>query len=220
MTERYAHSSIEALALRKEARESWEYVISDRIVYLSELANLDLGIAKDYGCGRLWFEVYFRVHDSSGDADFKAIIEFAHRPPRCGPGRQPKSQVPCGGSDELMFIEPVQFVKDAKQFLGIPSLVRLKVLNRSHGFDGDPINSAAEASRIGLPVQRKSVVAVDGVSCEVDQEAGQMIEGRSHIVAGVAHDQAEMNGRVCENLHAEDIAAIFGIEIASDSGWP
>jgi hypothetical protein len=72
--------TVSPLALRKEARKSWDYFVSDKVVHLAELprlnCNITLSIPEQY-C-RLWFwiELYVRLK-GEGHTDFYAVIEHA-----------------------------------------------------------------------------------------------------------------------------------------------
>jgi hypothetical protein len=68
--------------LREEARESWDHVISDKIIYLSEPVHgeseIPHEISKKYLQSEVWFEVHITcVKGNNREMHFDAILEMA-----------------------------------------------------------------------------------------------------------------------------------------------
>ena len=117
--------------LLKEARKSWDYIVSDKFVYVLDTMPLNLnslvGIAKSYAHGDSWMEFHLTLHGER-ETHYVILVE-SHQ--FAGNGVR-KSEVNASAVDgnTPVFVDVAQFVEFPQQIglnaCSIPSVMRLK----------------------------------------------------------------------------------------------
>ena len=126
-------NAVSSARLREEARKSWNYFISDEVVYEAELRDAERikpqeGYVKDYIEGRLWFEV---VALGVGNQELKLVWLVEVCPRELVVATEPNPDFPTDRSDNPMLVFVRQLGEDAEkfEFRPIRSVVRLKPFN-------------------------------------------------------------------------------------------
>lgn len=116
--------------LFEEARKSWDYVVSDELVYVGYLDNVQLDnmhVAKQYAQGAGRVEIHLTLHGKR-NAHFCAIVRRCHfRDVHYG-GRKLKHNIAAGRRDASVLVKVAHLVKAPEKMLlnRIRSIVWLK----------------------------------------------------------------------------------------------
>jgi hypothetical protein len=127
--------------LREEARKSWDYVISDKIIYLSQAPDFNLEcprFTEKYFSRDLWFEVHFTCPCiTERESHFQMIWEMANISTECAPvgSAEISGNIVVGAGRAPMFVERPEFIQLPEGVIPkrISSEIRLKrVENACH----------------------------------------------------------------------------------------
>ncbi len=220
--------------LREESHKSWQHSVSDEIVYLPEAVPvLDerIGIgdriapAEIYRNGDAWVELQFILVGERG-AYYVAIIESLNRDVLpCGFRKVNQNFSPVGRNPPVLVevthsVEPPQRMS----FVGCPSVIRLKRFDLSDGIVRDILDLSRPP--LDVPVgfgQLREDRELGAVSREfrnlerqVRQTPDQLIQGGSHTVERIAHDQTR-GVRDIVMLEAKDVPLSFQIIVTLKS---
>jgi hypothetical protein len=127
---------VDIWALRKEARESWDHTLSDKVIYLSESSHGDLELshvlAKKYLDGDFWFEIHWTfVERGYGEMHFNCICEVA--------------QVSLPALKREVEVKRVGIARNRPVFVHAPELIKLP-----EGVTTKSVSSQVRLKRINL----------------------------------------------------------------------
>lgn len=187
--------------LREEARESWDHVISDKIIYLSEPrhGNLKLShvFAEQYFEGKVWFEVHWTfVKGDNREMHFLCICEVS--PVSFPSGKREMDSERVGiHRNRPMFIHGPEFIKLPEGIVPkrVASEVRLKRVNLGcHcGWEEpslDFVNVVPDLGDGKLNLPLLSVSESSGRR-EVGQGPSQLVESRPQTANEVANEHRD-----------------------------
>lgn len=195
---RTAQTEFRPVRLREEAIKSWEYLISDKIVYFREDFEGDNGrdarliTPERYMNREVWFEVIFLDRASQFNV---AVIEYAGDLEKIGKGFR---EGDTSNRDNAVFLGVVNGVEQPQQIRGVPSIVRLKTL---HDFSRrfwnlpDPV-----LGRLGIPLasdapnHRKRGVSGGSDVIDASQLPREMVETGTHVVDRIASNYSPFEG--------------------------
>lgn len=197
--------------LLKEARESWDYIVSDKVVYSLDPLDVALdpagGIAKRYLEAHVWIECQIFLQRER-EAYYTAIIEMSMDRgsfrQRRGPRNRAQIELSNGATDGHMAVlvdiaHGVQFPQQmSMDGIGVGSVIRLK---RFDNVDGRRRNSPGE---IGKPPSGFGVAHIKdrelrplGIGkAQLGQTPHELIEGRAQTVEEISRNQPEASGRL------------------------
>lgn len=221
--------SVGIWALREEARKSWDYIVSDKVVYFFEPleANFERApiFSKRYLHGDVWLEVHWtQPSPEQGELHFESILEVTQEilP---SPHRKANIQGTGGNGDGSMLIQGPEFMQLPKGVIpvGIPSVVRLKRVNVScHcGWEQtEPI----PVIRIIQSSHRKGDIALlsvreDALRVKMGQSPRQLVERRAETADEVPEEHSE---RFWGGLHPDSPDFEYPFEICftgNGVGW-
>jgi hypothetical protein len=196
--------------LLKEARESWDYFISDEIVYAAEIRDGQPlkrreGYLDSYISGRLWFEVVARRVKGNPQRFMWLVESCPYGLPSCI-----ESDVHLGTNEgnDAMFVFITQLPEDAEKFQFIPlrSIVWLKIIDSAKDRVGNKIPVTLGYSPKKGVIRRTCVSAVfngelDGPcplwsrsgSCVrdmlLDKRPSDVIKGGPQVAQDIANKQ-------------------------------
>jgi hypothetical protein len=137
------NTHVEIWGLRKEAREAWDYVRRDELVYFTEscLGNLEQAhvFPKHYLQRDLWLEIHWTtIGFDEREMHFQSIVEYFDKPMPltfAADGTIGKNEFDRGSVDRYgsMLVEYPEFIELPEQVIhvGIPSIERLKPVELS-----------------------------------------------------------------------------------------
>jgi hypothetical protein len=217
--------SIGIWGLREEARKSWDYVISDEIVYFAEpvQGNREVAhvVSKKYFEGDLWFEIHITFpSDGQGETHLEVVLELMHV---FGPTSQGKVQTDRTrvNRDRAVLVHGPEFVQLPKEVVpvGIPSVIRLKkVDNLCHcGWKKSEPVSVVSIVNSGTREGDVSFISLgkDTLGIEMRQGPCQLIQGRSQATYEVSEQHWNQIGPTI-NLDPANVKEIFKIVIIDD----
>jgi hypothetical protein len=204
--------------LLKEARESWKYAVSDKII---DPLNLDerafdscFGVSKDYLDGRVWIEIYL-TFETNGHYHFVAILDGDIR---LGTSREDGSEVghAAVNRNPSVFIDIAQQIQPPKKVIldrcPIRSMVRLNRFDDADCLCGySPRKTAKPLFFIGGDLIDDRKLSVNGViESQPGQSKGELIQGRASAIEKIAENE---NGPVrnVQDLLPDDIESILKI---------
>ena len=198
--------------LFEEAREAWEYFVSDKFVYVGDLFNRQLdpvmNIAKQYADGAIRVECHFTFH-GEWNAHFCAIAE---RFPFCDIHdglRKLKINVAAGRRNPPVLVKNAHFIEAPKQMLlnGIRSIVRLKRIDDSNcicGYSPQILPKTLTPGGSNGVMNRKLCVVGERTTALPSQCENQLIQGRPETVKQIPGDKGQSVGNFHE-LKLQDI---------------
>lgn len=194
--------------VRKEARETWDYFVSDEIVYVVQEKNIETGtqpfnILNRYLNGNLWVELVFRhgIEGPLGECQHRALFEPT---PECnfvlGQGDNALME---DRNQDSMLVKPGQVIQDAQEkvWRGIPSIVRLKAFNDLSGVGSNRPGGADEHLRGGRSITEDGecdaslILFSPGNARNKRQLPRYVIERRSEIRNNISDNQAPCDWR-------------------------
>jgi hypothetical protein len=210
--------------LREEARESWDYAVSDKFVYSFDSGEVGLDfpkeIAKLYLEGHAWVECHLTFH-AERDIHYQVLAEKefglrdGHR--SCNHASHPVN----GNSHVLVdiakFVQPPQ--KKALNIRTVRSVVRLKRFDDGHCLCGYTPSLPLESLDIALLKNRELSafgIGGGGSSRGFCQTPNKLVEGGSEIVKNVSSNEGEPV-RDCRMYHPDDMPLIFNVILTSES---
>ncbi len=210
--------------LREEARKSWDYFISDEIVYAAELRDGEVpggqrGYIETYVEHGLWFEVVARGANNEGkfvyivEAESQSFVSTA------------KAEVndSTHGRDNAMLVFISQLPEDAEKFHFRPlsSIVWLKSFDLMMCSGEDKLESAPPALRVppsrrggtewelnAFRIPRKEFVPRLG-HMQHGKLPSNMVEGSAEVAENVTDNQAPIAPHVPTDLEpVEDVSLL------------
>ena len=193
-----------AQRLRDEARESWDYFISDQVVYVAQLKGAKSPAApyrwvRDYVEGSFWFEVILYSRPRKNPL---AVWLIESGTQNLGlRGAHAKAHQAFDGDDQSVFIDAREFIEDSEQFEFRPlrSVVWLKRLD---GIDCGGKNALAdpELSRDVPEGKRDAAFVVGGdeslgyLRLPLGKSPSDVIQGRSQVGHDIPDHEAPRRG--------------------------
>lgn len=217
--------------LLKEARESWDHVISDKVVSGPDPVELALNaegqIAKNYIEGGGWLEIHF-VLEFNRDYYFCAIIESLYGDGRSNlrrdrtPYNVLQSKNRSMNGDSSMLVEVAHGVETPQQVApygcGISSVIRLKILNDSDCFRRNSeslINECLSAFGIVSVLDRELGPNRAGQS-EFCKSPNCLVQGRPQTVEQIPDDERHSIGGLFHG-NPDFVPSIFKVVFSLNS---
>jgi len=218
-------------ALREEAHKSWQYIVSDEIVYLpetisvlNEAVGIDgrIALAEIYRNGNAWIELQFGL---VGDRDthYQAVIEALNRDEFCRAWGNVNEDFTSVSRNPPVLVEVTHSIQPPERvrFVGCPSVIRLKRFDLVDGFIGNSDNLVAKSLNDLFGSRH---VAKDGKlngrrrtgNGQLRQTPKKLIESGAHAVKGISDDQARSVGHVIM-LEPKDVSLLCKIIITVKS---
>ena len=211
--------------LREEAVKTWDYFLTDKLVYVSEVIDVESNpliiVSKTDIYPDPWIELHF-ILESQRDSHFCAIIECLRLNEWSRSRGNGEHIAGYGGMkcDVPMLVHVPQFVEfpQMSAFRSVPTLVRLK---RFH--DGDCIVTDAEGCADDLQLCVKAVLAKDRKPmfmrnfplCSTDEYTDEMVQRGPEISNEVSGNQADSERSfIIQTLNSHD--EIFRILVMRD----
>ncbi len=214
------------LGLREKVCKSWDYFISDEIVYAAEVRGRKLirkqeGYIQDYIEGNLWFEV---VNHGLRNQERKLAWLFEE----CSRGRvsacEPQHSIPNDWGNKSVFVYINQLIKDTEKFRfrSLSSVIRLKVLDsipRPVGEGSNIIMIQTDTSSVWsmgfLQVKREFDHALKRntlfFTTLFGKRPSNMVKRGTQVAQNVTNNQTpvKFNRRVNSNLIAKHFLSIY-----------
>lgn len=209
--------------LREEAHESWQYTITDEIVYLPDFIGADdntsRNVSEIYLKGDVWVEVEFRLLGQR-NTKYTAIIDV-FKGDISGTPRHLEFDMGTIGGNSPMLVEVTHSVQPPQKILlkGCRSVCWLKVSDYGSGICGDIGEAHFESSfGVGIPHlnDRKLDPATRNNNIQLSQTPDELIEAGAHTVKGIPASEGNTVGNV-EQLNCEDVPLIFKIFLSKKS---
>jgi hypothetical protein len=214
-----------SLQLLQEARESWDYCESHKLVNCLQSGKINsdsfVGIAKQYIEGDFWIECHVTFEGKGNPYHACIVVEsdqtnYVLRNIRESEIRDRGTN---GYSPMLVDVaKKIELPQAITLECSVPSLVRLKQFNLSDCICGDSNSVVHEFVRLRGRENRKlrSLRVSSGV---VERESpNQLIERRAEAVQEITDDESNLVGRVFQ-LNPNDVDSIFNIVLSKDSAW-
>lgn len=208
--------------LLKESRESWDYVLTHKVVYSldpAEIAGNSLSrISELYLEGNVWIEVHILFHGERGH--YLIILEADHRTQmgrhaaERSMERNPSMLIDVAKTVQL----PEQMASDGRS---IATTVRLKRFNDHDCICGNPLRKGLEtfpglAAERDVLVENRKLSVSRVVEREFCESPDKLVEGGAKAVQDIPHYQVESVGGIC-GIYANDVDSVFNI-ILTDKG--
>lgn len=186
--------------LREEARESWDYVMSNKFVYLVDAFDVALdsfiGVAKDYVEGNVWVEGHLIIARESVEENchYSFIVECCI--PQNGL-RKPELNMAAMHRDSSVLVDVTQEVQARQKMTlngyGVPSIVRLKRFDDSDCIGGNAGSVSREFFSIGSRKSRElsSFGIGGGEACQTPNE---LVERRTQAIQCVTGNERNAVG--------------------------
>ncbi len=182
--------------LLEESRKSWQYIFSDRLVYLFNSVEVALqargAISKDYLEGNCWIEGHL-VFEFDGRAYHMLLIvelQNGQHIPRNRPLEIANHSV---HGDSSMLVKIREFTElpevMASNGNGIPSVIWLKVFDDCGGFAGNPSDLLLENSIISLRQNGKLNPPLGGIGCQSSKSPNGLIQRGPQATEEVSNDK-------------------------------
>jgi hypothetical protein len=212
--------------LWKEARESWDYLVTDELVYAVESIETHSVLGATLPLeGYLNDQQFFEFTFSLGGGIYAAMVEFA-KPEDMRASRNPGTDLQEIRNDNLMLVDAIEFMEPPQivNIRPIRSIVRLKLFDDWVG-SGKNIPELTPPSG-GFLVELTGRVE-DGefrtstriISDKQSQLPSQMIEGRSQIESNIANQNPPANRRLLANFKCEDFPRLISIFYGDNGAW-
>lgn len=210
--------------LREEAQESWHYVVSDKMVYGVDAANVALnpfvGIAESYGNGgNSWIECHL-VFIGERNFHFAVIIEaLSGQKLRRGSTPINRSPQPVNW-DSSVLINYAQFIQSPEkvrpdEIYAIPSIIRLKRFDNFDCFRWCPRSLIRESLGVRC-FQNGELRHLRIGSGNVSKIPNQLIKRSTEVVEDVPCNERNRI-RNFDAFHCDDVQSMFNIILTSKS---
>lgn len=190
-----------AYQLLEEARKSWNYAVSNEVIYLLDTFEIAFdpleGIAKDYLEGNLWISGYFSFWDDlvNRHAHYAAIFECCR--PDKSLGELPFNMTAMH-RDSSMLVDVAQQIKTPQKMLlnsnGVSSIVRLKRFDNGRCPGGHSVCLSRKSSRRVRvsPIKNWELSALGVSERQFSQTPYELVERRTQTVQNVSEDKGNM----------------------------
>ena len=199
-----------------EARESWDYVVGDELIYCFNSGKVAfdsfVGVPKDYFEGLAWVEVHLTFH-AEGETHYAIIIERDDHRLRDSV-REFKIKDGSVDGNSPMLINIAEFIQPPEQIPSngyfIPSVVRLKRLNDGFCSCGYSSGTTVEVGDIGLFENRELRTLGVRSRSNRGQQPHQIIKRSAQAVENLSGDNRQPGRRVSD-LNLNFIQSVFKI---------
>ena len=210
--------------LYKEAIKSWQYSVSDKVVYVGKsvdgFADPRLVAAESYNDGIGWIEADFilegdrHAHYVALIGCFKSDLDFFLG------GETVKPSLDHGAvrGYPSMFVDVTYLVNPPQRmcFEGISSVIWLKRVDLAYRFGWNPSNASLETLPCFFsPFFDNRPLSAPWNTLNSCQIPDGLVESRSHAVNGITSDQTHLCGD-SRQLHPKDVPLMFYIVVAGN----
>jgi hypothetical protein len=185
-------------ALREKARESWDHVVSDKLIYFSEPTHSDLEpphvLAKDWLDGNIWFEIHWTMIEiNQREMHFLCVCERASVSlPTLEP--EVNTELVSVDRNRPMFVHVPELIKlpEGITTKGVPSAIRLKRIEFDCHCGWEKTETAPVAAIVNLVNRELDAPLIafrenfDGLS--VSQCPRELVEGGSQTANEIADE--------------------------------
>lgn len=208
------------LKIREEARETWDNLASDEVVYL--LKDVDgqgegtVWHLDEYARGALWLELFLRLSSNGVDGDYVALLDADVDHATCANGQTTRE----GNTDrENREVAMLIGVAEGGQYpQAIPSVIRLKPFNLLSSLWFDVLGETKKLAKVGLLEEREHDVS-GGFPSEMlhGQLVCNMVKSGTHVVNGISNNQPPLGDvRGSKRGLLRDIASSLRIVLKAD----
>jgi len=216
---------LEPLWWRKEARQSWDYIVTDEAAYIAQFRDIESARQKGgypylYLKGKIWIEVHFGVNVNGKLNLYLAIIEAVDDATRNSTNRG--IDLSSEWNEKLMFISVGEVIQHGQRMLWsqVPVLVRLKFLDDFVSPFGHLPNHAVEDCLTAcLPLRKdwENRVTRWVPSGQTSQSPSELVESTSHVIDGIPNNDTPPSGRISHDINPVDVESMFKVFISSKS---
>jgi hypothetical protein len=211
--------------LREEAQKCWQHRISNEVVHIHKVFKgykdpFD-GVAKLHIYPRLWIECHLIFH-SERNLHYVALIEpFYRHIETSGNVKNPISGSPAN-HNESVFVDIPEFVQspEMREFVSIPTLIRLKLLHEGECGFRDSISRSNDLDlcldRI-LVANREGDFLVGSVGSQSGELPNQVVETGSKAANKIACNHGEMKRERCNEFDLDDVPTTFHVLFSRNS---
>ena len=203
--------------LREEAREGWNYTVSNDLVHAPQVGEAGSFTVEAYRAGRFWLEIWIGVDDGFGDTYFECAIleplalalEVAHLD-----GKNDR-EVADRQLNQPMFVRDVQRVQATEQYPQVASLAWLKRFDDTFRLCRHTGNHLVKTGLIPPRENREpgsdryGALAFSGKH----ELKGQEVKGGSHVVDAVSGDKRQTVRGIHNDLRLINPVEILQIEM-------
>lgn len=209
--------------LLKEPRESWQHVVSDKVVYSlnsREVQGKSLAkVAEDYLKLNLWIECYLTLEACGQTRHVVLAIEFDELASRYWQIGKHENALASVDRDSPVLVNIAHQVELPEQMAsegtGIPSVVRLERFDDRRCPCGYTAGVSVEP--LGIRRVENRELGVPGIlESQLRKGPDQLVERGSHATEQVPSDEPYVLGRIVE-FHSETIPVPLNI-ILTDNG--
>lgn len=209
--------------LLKEARETWDYVVCDKVVYCLDVSQVALDvpvlIAKNYSeFGNPWIERHLTLKRQR-ELHYCIVTEFCEAQRLIHTGRDesvPRNNAtkPVDG-DSGVFVDVAKSIKSPQQILvnclRRRCVVWLKRFDDAPRLCGYTVCLPVESRDVLLLKDRKlGALGVTRGGIDFRQTPNQLVKGRTEAVEKVTEDKRNVVRDVFD-LHPDDVQSLFSI---------
>jgi hypothetical protein len=207
--------------LWKEASETWEYVVSDKVVYVAEederrLPSAWFAYSQNYIKGGLWFEVIIRRCVAGNAEDYLSLIHINSEIGRTQGGDLDMQS--CRSSynvNPAVFGDVPQFVQNPEGVLLRPvfSVVWLEFLDNLLCGGWQLADNAEHSIPVVVDTDRESQVTTRFARGQTCQPPSQVVQRCPEIIHGIPEDESYLFRRGGGQLKAIDVETLLRIEL-------
>jgi hypothetical protein len=214
--------------LLKKVRETWDYAVSNQIVYGPKTIREAISftwpfIAENYVKMKTWFEIFFIAVRDGCFQEYIAVIEFAQRrlfknivvrPLIRNPMLKTKVSMSCdNGNMSMLFNCPKSMQSPQGVILRpLPPVVWLCSLNNLACLRWNICGHLAENMYIRLFKNREASLIRRVSHVSKSKLPSQMLQGRPQVVNSISCEQTHPNRKFFKGLIPIDIEKILRIE--------
>ena len=227
-------ASYDTLDLREESLESWDYAVSDKLVYFCDVSVQEkertpwpgawrfIDWITKYKVGRAWLEFYFEFI-GYGNVSFYGIANVlcTYLDTAVG-GDHLEAQLGMADRNRPVLVEVAKFVELPEGVFveGIPSVVRLKRLDDLNRFRWNTFRDAPELTFDkshwgGSIVDGELGPMVGGVSIQQGKLPRKLVEPRSQVVGDLANEKRDDVGDSLV-FKPNDVDSLFDVVLFRD----
>jgi len=212
--------------LRKESRETWDYIVSDKLIYFLNSGPIAfdslMGIPKSYIEGDVWVEVHLISH-AQGETHYTVIAECDRTSwDRCRKHEINDSTVNRNSSvliNIAEFVEPPEHV--FLNVYAVPSVMRLKRVDNGNCSCGHAVGVLIESSgSVVVPaIENRELSPLRVTSRSMSGQCPhQLVERGSEAVENISGDERQMLGRV-NKTDFDLIQSSINIDFFLERAW-
>jgi hypothetical protein len=212
--------------LLKEARESWDYLFTDKLVYAIEPGEVQSPKGqsielKAYINTDFYFETILHMKYNYAVAIVEGLATKDSRKIRGSYLRAEETW-----NDSLMLIDAVQFMEPPQMlnFRPIRSVVRLKLFDNTKSIRED-IPSSCLSVPVAVCSERvenrelRSTIRFIRLDVDDGELPGQMVECCPEVESKIANENTPTQRRLLSNFKTEDLSRLFRVFFWDKSIW-